>query len=100
MPALDQIDGDSLSGICFVGHSQFMYSSFIFAPVTLSFFVGLAFVAAGRKVPFYSDVLCVLTDRNLFAGIYTRRKTQFSGEATLSDQATAVLRNQDIRLCK
>ena len=51
MHALDQIDGDSLSGICFVGHSQFMYSSFIFAPVTLSFFVGLAFVAAGRKVP-------------------------------------------------
>ena len=61
-----QIDGDSLSGICFVGHSQFAYRTFIFAPVAVALVVGLVFVAAGRSrvsespLCLFNNMLCSL----------------------------------------
>lgn len=48
-PPLYQVDGDSVSGICFVGYKNYRYrAGFVLAPIGLVLIVGGYFLIRGR----------------------------------------------------
>lgn len=48
-PHLCQVDGDSVSGICFVGYKNYRYrAGFVLAPIGLVLIVGGYFLIRGR----------------------------------------------------
>lgn len=48
-PFLPQVDGDSVSGICFVGYKNYRYrAGFVLAPIGLVLIVGGYFLIRGE----------------------------------------------------
>lgn len=48
-PFLSQVDGDSVSGICFVGYKNYRYrAGFVLAPIGLVLIVGGYFLIRGE----------------------------------------------------
>lgn len=75
-----QVDGDSLSGICFVGYFDHIYRvGFVLVPV------GLVLIASVGL---------------LGSGLVTLSRLQFAKSGVISDRASAQIRNTTIRLGK
>lgn len=51
-PFVLQVDGDSVSGICFVGYKNYRYrAGFVLAPIGLVLIVGGYFLIRGEQAP-------------------------------------------------
>lgn len=68
--ALGRIDGNSMTGICFVGYADHAAKAFVLGPVLIAVLVGGYFLCRGKILIMYICILCRTVKYNYIKSSY------------------------------